>query len=606
MWSTLKKVMSLMTTYQKRQIYFAIALSLSLATIELIGIGSAVLVLSGIFAELNGTSQNQNFTKLMGFFALENATFKSQVTIISGVTLGLLITKSLVGLKLNEKYFQMLSSQSAHLSKTYATKLFSLKYSVINSFKGMKLLQGVTNGVEKIYLGFIGGIITIVVELIFLIFITLGVALYDPLIPITLFCLFIPFLIVLNLSLGAHYRRAGKDILKSSINLSQFMYDGINIFKELFVRNKTSFYSRYVIGEINKQVPIKAKLYSLNNVTKYYLEIALLIVMAAFVLQKVSKSGLEVTLQGVVVFVLIASRISPSLLKIHSTILAMKQTMGDSDTTVELLKIFENAQNFQLQEEQIGDQVSKTEFSPSASLKNIVFQYEDIEQKSNQFKLIIRELQISPGDFIGVVGSSGSGKTSLCEVILGIRQPQIGSASISGLPAEVAVRRWSDKISYVPQSSYLLDSSIAVNVSLDEQPNLELVESALRKVGMRDFFKNFELESRPGNGDWWSKVSGGEKQRLVIARGIYSNPSLLVLDEATSSLDVNTEKKVLTNIVRENPQQTTVMITHRINSALICDKIILMEKGRISDYGTVNHLKKKSAKFRELLKDSGI
>ncbi|MEL0237957.1 MAG: ATP-binding cassette domain-containing protein, partial [Gammaproteobacteria bacterium] len=200
-------------------------------------------------------------------------------------------------------------------------------------------------------------------------------------------------------------------------------------------------------------------------------------------------------------------------------------------------------------------------------------------------------LQIPVNNIVGFIGVTGSGKTTLIDVLLGLLKPNKGTIHVDGIKiCENNVRQWQRCIGYVPQNISLVDDSILANIALGEEPNdinMNAVVSAAKTANIHDFIIS-ELESGYDTkiGDRGVRLSGGQKQRLGIARALYNKPNILVLDEATSALDGETEKMVMDAINSLGRHITIVIIAHRLTTLAKADIIFRLENGRISSQGT--------------------
>jgi ABC-type bacteriocin/lantibiotic exporter with double-glycine peptidase domain len=232
---------------------------------------------------------------------------------------------------------------------------------------------------------------------------------------------------------------------------------------------------------------------------------------------------------------------------------------------------------------------------------DISFRYPNTE------KLVVDNvnLAIKVGSKVAFVGSTGEGKSTLIDIILGLLEPNSGQILIDGHPLGSAdVRQWQRSIGYVPQQIYLSDHSIYSNIAFGEcetSIDFDAVEKAAAIAGLYDFVsKELPLGFDTKVGEHGVRLSGGQRQRIGIARAIYRQPQVLVLDEATSALDSLTEQTVMSNIFATAQVQTVIIIAHRLATVKGCDMIYLVEGGKIKSEGTYEHLARFDEKFRGL------
>jgi ABC-type multidrug transport system fused ATPase/permease subunit len=235
---------------------------------------------------------------------------------------------------------------------------------------------------------------------------------------------------------------------------------------------------------------------------------------------------------------------------------------------------------FFLKDTSFRSSYNKIKFSKSISLVNVSFFY-----KSSKKKVLNNvSIKILKGQTIGIYGKSGAGKSTLVDIIAGILKPNFGKVLSDGKNIQKYLYNWQSKIAYVPQEVYILDDSIEKNIAygLDEDKiNYEYLNKAIDTSQLSDLYK--DLKSRNDNmlGNKGIKISGGQRQRIGIARAIYKNPDILILDESTSSLDKHTEKEFFNCI--KKLKITKIIITHKINLLKFCDKIFILDNGFIKN-----------------------
>ncbi|WP_440917958.1 ABC transporter ATP-binding protein [Candidatus Pelagibacter sp.] len=241
-------------------------------------------------------------------------------------------------------------------------------------------------------------------------------------------------------------------------------------------------------------------------------------------------------------------------------------------------------------------------FNKAISLKNISYEYPNAPRTS----LKDVSLNISVGTTVGIVGATGSGKTTMVDIILGLLESQKGFLEIDGqVITKKNVRSWQRIIGYVPQSIYLTDDTIAANIAFGVDPksiDLQNIEKVSKIANLHQFVID-ELPNKYQTtiGEHGVRLSGGQRQRIGIARALYHNPKLLILDEATNALDNITEKAVMEKISSIKENLTIIMIAHRLSTVMQCDNIFLLEKGKLIKQGTFKELEKFSHLFSKFV-----
>jgi ABC-type bacteriocin/lantibiotic exporter with double-glycine peptidase domain len=242
-------------------------------------------------------------------------------------------------------------------------------------------------------------------------------------------------------------------------------------------------------------------------------------------------------------------------------------------------------------------EVSIKDFDKKIFKENLEFQkvYFSHEGSSNYILQDI-SLNIKKGHRIGIIGKSGAGKSTLVDLILGLIKPVSGKILIDNKNFEENLIKWQRLIGYVPQDIFLLDDSIKNNIAfgLDKKDiNDEKVYECIDLANLTEFINKLPNKENTIVGNRGIKVSGGQKQRIGIARALYNDPKILILDEATSSLDINNETEILGEIFKMSSDKTLIIITHRHNSIFDCDKVYLIDNGKIIDSGSYADIEKR-------------
>ena len=273
-------------------------------------------------------------------------------------------------------------------------------------------------------------------------------------------------------------------------------------------------------------------------------------------------------------YVFAGYRLIPAFQKIYSSITQLRYS------TTPINKLYEDFS--QLEKKKLTDSLDKFDLNKKISLKDIVFFYPGASKPL--FNGV--NLDISAGDSVGIIGSSGSGKTTIVDIILGLLQPQRGSLEIDNKKMNINnISNWQKYVGYVPQNIFLLDDSISNNIALGiekKKIDQKAIESAAKLADLHNFVIN-DLPNKYETiiGESGTRLSGGQCQRIGIARALYHQPSVLILDEATSALDIDTENKIMDLIFKIGNHKTIIMITHRINSLKNFKKIISIRDGKI-------------------------
>ena len=270
-------------------------------------------------------------------------------------------------------------------------------------------------------------------------------------------------------------------------------------------------------------------------------------------------------------FAAAAFRLMPSLARIINSVQGIFYNRPAVDS---VYKEF-NQESFQNNINEISS--TKIFLTKEIDLKNINFKYSD----SSPFILRDINLNIKKGTTIGLIGESGIGKTTLINIILGLIQPTKGSIHVDGISISKNIKSWQSQIGYVPQNVYLADDTIMKNIAFalpEEKIDTTLVKKAVMNAKLDKLVNSLDEGLNTNVGEFGDKISGGQRQRIAIARALYTDPKILILDECTNSLDIDTEKQILNEVNYLKGKKTIIMITHRLSTLENCDRIYKIDK----------------------------
>ena len=278
-------------------------------------------------------------------------------------------------------------------------------------------------------------------------------------------------------------------------------------------------------------------------------------------------------------------RLIPSFNIITSTLTRLK-TLSVSFNYI--LSEYNNLET-KMEKRDLGQKKNNSFFNKNINLVNVDFSYPNTSKKV----LKNLSLEIKKGEIVGIIGKSGSGKTTLIDIILGLLKISNGKILIDNQNLYANLGNWQSLLGYIPQDIYLIDDTVLKNVAFgidDKYVEKNRVESALKSAQIYNFVSSLPEGLNAIVGNRGVKLSGGQKQRIGIARALYRNPRILVLDEATSSLDIETESNFMKNIYDLRGKKTLIISTHRLSTLKKCDKIFLVKNGEIKQTGSFSDL----------------
>jgi ABC-type multidrug transport system fused ATPase/permease subunit len=379
-----------------------------------------------------------------------------------------------------------------------------------------------------------------------------------------------------------------------SIVSNEKIVEVFSSYRESVVRNRRDYYAREIEKFRFGLADVSAEIYFLPYVSKYVIETAVilgavLIGAAQFVLQDATQAIATLS-----IFLAAGTRIAPAVLRLQQGSISIRSGMGQAQPTLALIDELGNGPIIGNVEDRVD--VIHEGFNSEIEVSNVSFTYPNKSIPA----IDGISLSIPPGKSIAFVGPSGAGKTTIIDILLGVLNPDFGSVHISGFPPLRAVEKWPGAISYVPQDVAISAGTIRENVALGfpaDEATDELVLSALRVAHLEEFVAGLPLGLDTKVGERGAMISGGQRQRLGIARAMFTRPHLLVLDEATSSLDGETEASISEAIHELRGRTTVILIAHRLSTIKNADIVVYLADGKIVSKGTFNEVRKSVPDF---------
>ena len=345
-------------------------------------------------------------------------------------------------------------------------------------------------------------------------------------------------------------------------NITQDIIESFNSIKEIIVYKKINFFSDLIKKQNHQKAILNAKQSSIVLFPKYYLEFVLMIglLFITYIIKKFNYETTEI-LNIMGFFILSLFKILPSFNKI----ILSNSVLRFNQSCVDLIHRALNDQDLLISE----DQRKLITFNESLNIKNVSYSYEGKKEIIKNFSF-----QIIKGDKIGLIGKSGSGKSTFLNLIIGFLKPANGTILVDNNRLDnTTIDSWLNFIGYVPQDVLLKNDTIVNNICFnDVNPNLKKIRDILKQVGLESFIKD-DLYVNMSVGQNGKKISGGQRQRIGIARALYKDSEILILDEATSSLDSKTETSILESL-NKLTSKTILFSTHNKSLLLFANKVI--------------------------------
>ncbi len=417
--------------------------------------------------------------------------------------------------------------------------------------------------------------------------IILAVFLITPFVTIVVALALLAMLLCINFVIKPFMRRAGLEYQSSAAGMNKWLLQSIQGIKELKVMTREDFFQRHYDTYGRKYVGALRKNQILSVVPKFFIEATSMGLMFLVIAALIYKgTDLETVIPVLSAVALAAIRLLPSVNRISTAMASVSYNEPILDKLIENLKVISGVENVSLSmdlnyKDFYLEKEKKLQFTEKLEFSHISYHYPDSELNVLQDASVT----ISQGESVGIVGSSGAGKTTMVDIILGLLRPQDGVVAVDGVDIRQDMSSWLHQVGYIPQMIFMLDDTIRANVAFgvsEDKQSDEEVWRALREASLDDFVKGLPEGLDTQIGERGMRLSGGQRQRIGIARALYLNPSILIFDEATSALDNETESAIMESINNLHGHKTLIIIAHRLSTIEGCDHIYRVENGTIN------------------------
>lgn len=585
--TTFMRSSKLLSKRDKKNLVIISVIQALLGVLDLIGVGLIGILGALSINGIQSRNADGQVGKFLSWMQLENLNFQSQVAIIGGLAVLLLLSRTILTIYFSRRTIYYLTIKSAKITGLISSGLFELDLLELKKYTNQEILYSLTFGVNSIMVGIVGTAVTSFADISIFIIILTGLLVADFALGLSALVLFV--LVGLAIYLLQQKRAKHLGILFSKLNVSseEKIVEALNSFREIKVHNRQQFYA-HEIEKIRIDIAnIQAEMNFMPQVSKYVIETTL--VIGTFFL-----AGLQFYLKdathavaALALFMAAGSRIAPAVLRFQQGLVTIRTNLGSANPTLDLIdKVGVEG----IHEAPRSADFKYENFDASIKLRNVKFSYKD----TSEFGLDISNLSIPEGSHVAIVGPSGSGKTTLADLILGVIRPDSGEVLISNIPVSEAVRQWPGAISYVPQDVNISNTSIQENIALgyhvkDIYQNQIILASG--QAHLNEFIEDLPQGNMTKLGERGGNISGGQRQRIGIARALYTKPKIIILDEATSALDGDTELNITETLKSFGEKTTLITIAHRLSTVRDADLVIYLKSGKIIDMGTFQEVR---------------
>ncbi len=573
-----RKLMVLLDRQQKRKMALLVFLMLIGAILETLGI-SMIMPVMNVVLEENAVEKHVYLQVICDIFRIDNTR-----------DLMILVMVALVIIFALKNLF-LFGQQKVQLRFVYTNQFATSRRMMINFMKRpyeyylnadtSVIQRNITSDVNNMY-GLILALLGLVSEAIVFLCLAVVSLVADVWMSITVSALLIVVLLIIKCILKPIMKKAGEENQDYYSGLYKWIDQSVMGIKEIKIANKESYfineYSKCGAGYVGA-----VQRYNLFNATpRLLIETVAIAGMVLYMMLQLLR-GTQVTdiMPQLTLLAMAAMRLIPCANRINNHLTSISYfepfLMGVSDSLQEEIR----DENIDYGEETYRKkvEVEKLPIRKEIVLEDITFKYPG----SDVLIFDHADMTIPIGSAVGIVGTSGAGKTTIVDIMLGLLQVETGSILADGVEVREHYASWLKNVGYIPQTIFMIDSTIRKNVAFgcaDEDIDDDKVWEALKEAQLDEFVKGLPDGLNTSIGERGIRLSGGQRQRIGIARALFEDPEVLVLDEATSALDNETEAAIMDSINRLHGRKTLIIIAHRLQTIEKCDMVYRVVEGK--------------------------
>lgn len=587
--------------------FYAITLiQMALSFLDLFGVILIGAVAALGIAKTQGSAIPGMVASLAEKFGISDPLANSVILTLAVLAGSILLLKTFTSFVLTRRLFHFLGARQAELGGRMAKAWLEQPMLVVTEMSRQETAYSLTTGINALSLRMLGNASTTMSELSLLVVMMAGLIFVDPVLTLVVVFFFGITGWVSHRFLSSLIHRLAISEADAEVQSMETIQNAIANLRTITVSGRRSLFAKKFYDLRVSSASSQADLQFLAQIPKFAFEAALVIGGFILCVVEFKYNDAASAIGSITLFLAAASRVTPSLLRLQGASLNMRGSSGTARVTIQMAKSlplgFQDIEIGQISGARIADKGREgtRKGGVQIELAGVTYTYPSTDIPA----LSSINLDVPAGASIAFVGSTGCGKTTLADLVLGLLKPDKGSILIDGVTPGSLINGDPFSIGYVPQDVSLVRGSVRENVAIGiprAQVEDDLVWDALERAKLADFLRLDRDGLDTEIGEHGLRLSGGQKQRLGIARSLYGEPRLLVMDEATSALDAQTESDVSDAIGELRGQVTIILIAHRLSTVQAVDRIIFMESGRIIGNDTFEGLRRSLPNFDRLV-----
>jgi len=556
---------------------------------EIIGIG-AIMPFMAVVIDPTIIHENIYISYIYNLLSLED---QDELVLFFGLSMmAVILISNISQILINWGVIYFSNNQSYKLSVKLLNRYLEQPYSFFLNKNTSEMTKNIISEVNRSMIGAVLQALVVVSKSVIIVFICLLLAFIDPVVAVVSTGILLLSYTVIHKLVKNKVSSIGAALTTANFLLYKTADEAMSAIKYIKLRGYEKKFSNFFHTPA-KEISIYDTKSSLISIfPRYILEIIVFGGMVVIVIINMRHSSHEV-MSVVSLYALSGYRIMPAMQAVYSGIISIRYNLSAIDLLISDLSRKGVAINPEYNQ-------AFVKFNKKLIIDNVCFSYTGTEQ----LVLDCLNVEIEKNTTVGIVGVTGSGKTTLIDILLGLLSPNDGDVIVDGVKiTEHNLKDWQKNVGYVPQSIYLMDDTIKQNIVFgiaDDRINHRQLRKVIEMTNLDSFISTLPKKYETFIGERGVRLSGGQQQRIGIARALYHNPEVLVLDEATSSLDNITENAIMDAIHGLSHKKTIIMIAHRLSTIKKCDVIHVINNGQVVGSGSYEYLVANNKEFRDM------
>ncbi len=570
-----KKIWSLLDKQERKKSLVLLVLMILMAFLEVLGVGSIMPFLS-VLGNPVTIETNKYLNTVYIYFGFEDK--DSFLMFLGFFALFMLLASAVVRSVTSYAQYRFSNIRRHSLGQKLLKKYLHQPYSFFLSRNSSDIGKVILSEIDVVINQAILPSLNLLTYAILTVTLVSFLVVVDPILAMILSIVFGGFYVTMYMTIRKYLSKIGQKRAKANSQRFKITSETIGGIKDLKVLGREQVYLNSFTKPSYEFSHHNSTNQTLSEVPQFMVEVIAFGALLAMAMYAFASDGANIgTLLPILgLYAIGALKIKPAINGVYSSMTKMKFGAPALDSVIEDLKELDVRV-------EIKNDYKRLKLQDELKLQNLNFIYPNTT--SSALKNI--NISIQANTTVGIIGTTGAGKSTLVDIILGLLSPTSGSVMVDGEElTNTNIRQWQNSIGYVPQSIFLVDDTIASNIAFGiekDDIDIEQVEKVAKMAQVHEFVSKLDKGYYTIIGERGVRLSGGQRQRLGIARALYHNPELLILDEATSALDNKTEVEVMKAIDNMSGSKTIIMIAHRLSTVERCNKIIKLESGEIVD-----------------------